>query len=196
MPHYLSYDKNNGTITGYIKSSNDDLNPVPRSDNETYVKVTSPEHIDALANLSPLTDRLTARIDGNEVRSLKVEPVFSGSILLSCDMLDLDGDGLAELPADGASVARIRAQLLGSDKKPVEVDGLRMDFRVTRGSLAQRSLEVQGSEAAVELRSTAETVRTRITASAKGFADGVLTLEFIPGEEYERLSSALSKRTT
>lgn len=196
MPHYLSYDKKSGAVTGYLKSFNDDLNPVPRNDHEAYVKVTSPEHIDVVSNLSPLTGRLQARIDDNELRSLKVEPVFSGFISLSCDKPDMDGDGIAELPADGTSVARIRAELLSSDKKAVKVDGLRMDFRVTRGALSQRHLRVQGSEAEVELRSAAETVRTRITASADGFRTGVLELEFVPGDEHQKLTNAAAQKKT
>lgn len=196
MPHYISYDKQTGTITGYIESSNEHFNPIPRSDNEVYVEVTSPEHIDLVSKLSPLTDRLTAKFDGKKIRSLKVEPAFSGSIVLSCDKPDLDGDGVAELPADGTSVVRIRAQLLGNDKETIKVDGLRMDFRVTRGYLTQRHMNVQGSEAAVELRSAAETVRTEITATADGFTAGALTLEFIPGEEYKSLLAAAGKRKT
>ncbi|XHS77629.1 hypothetical protein ACFJGW_18175 [Burkholderiaceae bacterium UC74_6] len=190
MPHYLSYEKKSGAVTGYLKFSSEDINPVPRSDDEAYVMVSSPEHIDMVARLSPVASRLHVRIEGNELRSLKAEPAFAGSIVLSCDLPDLDGDGRPELPADGSGVAHIRAQLLGNDKKPVKVDGLRMDFRVTRGRLSHRQVTVHGAEAAVELHSAAETVATRITASASGFAAGVLTLEFVPAEEYKELQKS------
>jgi hypothetical protein len=193
MPHYLSYDKASGAVTGYVKTSAEEIHPMPRTDEEAYLKVTAPEHIELISKLNPQSARLQARIDGNELRSLKLEPAFSGSIVLSCDKEDLDGDGIAELPADGTSVARIRVQLVDDDKKPVEVDGLAVDFRVTRGSLSQRRQIVQGSETEVELRSAGETVRSQVTATADGFQAGVLPLEFVPGDELQRLRAAARK---
>lgn len=190
MPHFLSYSKKTGEVTGYIHLSTGEATLVPRDADEAHLEVTSAEHIKALSTFRPAASRLKARVDGGALRSLHIEPAFVGSITLSSDRPDLDGDGIAELPADGGSVARITARLIGADKQPVPADDLRVDFRATRGALSLRSQASKGGEAQTDLRSTAETVRAVITATAEGYAEGRIALEFIPVDEYQTLQAS------
>lgn len=194
MPHFLSYSKKTGDVTGYVQMTAPDATLVPRDADEAYLEITSAENIKALAKFRPRESRLKARVDGGVLISLQVEPAFVGLIVLTCDRSDMDADGVAELPADGNSIARITARLVGADTKPIPADGLQVDFRVTRGSLSYRSQPSRAGQAQTDLRSTTETVRAVVTAAAKGYAQGRLSLEFIPVEEHRALQAGVANK--
>jgi hypothetical protein len=94
-------------------------------------------------------------------------------LILSCDVTDSDGDGIPDLPADGASVAQVTAKT--SDGADVDVT-----FRTTRGALVQRTVPTPRGAAAVELRAATETVAVVVTATAPGYRPAKLDMEFVP----------------
>lgn len=97
-------------------------------------------------------------------------------ITLSCDAGDRDKDGIPDLPADGTSTTKITAKI----EAGAAVD---ITFRTTRGSLSQRTVHATGDKpAVVELRAASETVAVTVTASAPGYRQATLQLEFIPAK--------------
>jgi len=94
-------------------------------------------------------------------------------LLMSSNIADTDGDGIPDLPADGASVAQITAKTSNS----ADID---VTFRTTRGSLSQRTIHASNGSATVELRAATETVAVVVTATAPGFRPGKFFLEFVP----------------
>lgn len=97
------------------------------------------------------------------------------AIRLRCDAGDADGDGVADLPADGDSSTVVTAAT--TDKAA----GVEITFRTTRGSLASRTaITADDGVASVALRSTTETVLATVTASAEGYRPDSLQLEMIP----------------
>jgi hypothetical protein len=161
----------------------------PRHEGEMYLEVTTPEHLDALTKFTPHETRIKARVEQGTLRALKVEPLFVGAIVLSCDRPDLDGDGVAELGADGKSVAHITARLVATTGKTAAPDGTEVRFRVTRGTLSSRRQVTHHAAATVELSATMETVTTTVTASAEGYRSASLKLEIIPAEELRQLAA-------
>jgi len=159
------------------------------------VEVTTEDEIKQLESFNPMTTRLKGRVNGGRVQTIKLEPLFVGRIALTCDRPDLDGDGVAELAADGTSVTRITATLLGRDGTPVRRRDARVRFHASRGMLSAREAQAETGTAEVELRAVAETVRARILAQAEGFEPGSLVLEFIPPEEHRKLAAADKKGT-
>jgi len=95
------------------------------------------------------------------------------SLQMSCNAGDADKDGVADLPADGKSVAMITATT--SDNGDVEVT-----FRTSRGALSQRAVASHNGVASVELRSATETVAVTVNATAPGYRPGRLDMEFVP----------------
>jgi hypothetical protein len=94
-------------------------------------------------------------------------------IHVSTDATDSDNDGIPDIPADGVSTARITAETPdGSDTE--------ITFRVTRGSISLRKVRTNKGKAMVELRSAGETVSSTITATAPGYRNGTIHIEFIP----------------
>jgi hypothetical protein len=189
MYHFVQYDKKKRVITGYLRSSSDELIPKPSSPDEEYVPVTDAEQAEQLSRMNPMTSRLGGEVSGGKVK-LKLESLFHGEIKLTCDLPDGDGDGLPELPADGRSVARIKATLYGDDGKVVTSGASAIRFQVSRGSVSRREVKAAKGVAEVEVRSVAETVRIRVTASAAGFKSATLEIETIPEEEYQSLAGS------
>lgn len=192
MRYYVTYDKKNGSVTGYLTSTAH-ITPVPRGVEEDIVEVTTDDEIKALSSFEPYQQRLNGRVESGVLSRLVLEPAFRGSVALSCDQPDLDGDGVAELPADGKSEAKITASLVDGDGKPLRAEGIKIDFRVTRGKLSTRQQAVKESGAEVRLRSADETTRARITAKAEGFREAGLLIEFIPPEEHRELLAGATK---
>lgn len=192
MNHFIRYDSRTGNITGHVFSMEDDVDPLPRSDAEQVLKITSEAEIEQLRNFNPFSSRITGRVRGGDLHALKVEPLFKGRILLTSENRDHDGDGMPEAAADGASVVRVKATIQGPDGKPVGAN-VPVAFSVTRGTLTNRKVDARNGFAEVEWRSPAETVQARIVAQAEGFRQASLTLEFIPPDEYRALSSSGKK---
>ena len=195
MDHYfITYDSKTGEMSGHFVSSTKDITPRPRFPGEAVLEVTSKEHIEKLASITPRSSRVMGRVEGGRLKALEVGPIFAGRIALVCDRPDMDGDGMAELPADGETVARITAKLLDREGKGVAREGLKIKFHVTRGSLSAREVQAKKGTAEVELRASAETVQARVVAQAEGFERGTLVLEFIPPEEHRKLAAASGKK--
>ena len=192
MQYFIRYDPRTGDIVGHLSASRQDISPVPRSAAEEILEVTSDDDKKALEGFDPASSRLKGRVHAGVLQSLKTEPIFTGRIALTSDHPDRDGDGWPELPADGTSVARIKATVVGPDGKPIK-EKTRIAFKVTRGTLSARAVDAKDGAAEVEWRSPTETVRARIIAHAEHFQEASLTLEFIPPDEFGKLSSRKSK---
>src|SRR5437870_597330 len=155
MDHYfITYDSKTGEMSGHFVSSTKDITPRPRFPGEAVLEVTSKEHIEKLASITPRSSRVMGRVEGGRLKALEVGPIFAGRIALVCDRPDMDGDGMAELPADGETVARITAKLLDREGKGVAREGLKIKFHVTRGSLSAREVQAKKGTAEVELRAS------------------------------------------
>ena len=186
MQFYVTYDIESGDVLGYLRTTSP-VKPRPRSDQEEFLPVSTEADIALLSRFSPGTHRLRGQVQDGVLHKLKTEPVAQGRIVLTSDGRDLDGDGVPELPADGKSVVTITAQVVDHDGQPLAREGLRIDFRVTRGVLSARRDVLRDGRAEVRLRAIEETITTEMTASAEGLSDGLLRLELIPPDEYQAL---------
>jgi hypothetical protein len=95
------------------------------------------------------------------------------ALFITSDAKDTDSDGVPDIPANGKAVANITVTT--ADNSDTQVT-----FRTTRGSLSQRTVATTNGKAVVQLRSAAETVPAAVTATATGYRDATLALEFIP----------------
>lgn len=195
MDHYfVRYDSKSGDVLSHFVSSTNEITPMSRFAGEAVIEIKEEEHKKNLASFDPMSSRLQGRVDGGLLQMLKVEPIFAGRIALTCDRPDMDADGAPEVSADGASIARVTATLLGRDGKTLQRESARIRFQVTRGSLSRREIQAEKGTAQIELRAAAETVQARIVAQAEGFEQGTLVLEFIPPEEHRTLAAAYKKK--
>src|SRR5262245_43000063 len=113
MHYFIKYNRKSGDVFAYFISSTNTITYIPRFPGEAAIEVTTDDEIKVLDSFDPMADRLKGRVDGGVVQRLRAEPIHSGHILLECDQSDLDGDGLPELAADGTSIARITAKIVG-----------------------------------------------------------------------------------
>jgi hypothetical protein len=138
------------------------------------------------AGYTIVESELNMDIERAEVRNFPMKPVIAERatpvlprIVLTTTARDDDGDGVSEIPADGKSKAALRVTLQDVKgialKKSVEVS-----FRVTAGSISQRTVKTEGGKATVQLTASQETVTAVIYAFAEGFTPASLTLEFVP----------------
>ncbi|MEJ3748628.1 Ig-like domain-containing protein [Actinomycetes bacterium KLBMP 9797] len=98
------------------------------------------------------------------------------ALKLRCDARDADGDGVPDLPADGAAATVVTAST--TDRAA----GVAITFRTTHGALSSRTATTtQDGAASVNLRASTETVLATVTATADGYRSGSLQLEMIPG---------------
>ena len=190
MPDLVTYDRATGAVTGYVRSSSDDITILPRSDAEGLAPVTDEKSLAVLADAAPGDVRLVGRVAGGELTSLRVEPRHRGVISLTCGASDLDGDGRAEVPADARSRVTITATVLGPDGEPDPAADVEVAFRTTRGALSARRARVSEGRAEVSLRAVSETTAVRVVAQADGYAEGTLDLELIPAAEHRELVAA------
>ena len=193
MYYFIKYDSKTGDVLGLVKSSTKDITPNPRFEGEATVEVTSEEMTGKLQAFDPLSARLSGRVHGNKVQTLSVAPRFRGRIVLEANQPDRDGDGKPEVAADGSSAVDITALLVDRDGQPATKESVPIRFAVTRGSLAARDVSSRNGQARISWRSPAETVVARISATAEGFEQAALVVEFIPPDEYTALSSSQKK---
>jgi hypothetical protein len=117
-------------------------------------------------------------------------------ILLTSDAPDTDGDGLAEVAADGKAVVTITAEI-----QEVGVEGKRVDrdvplvFKTTGGTLSQRFVLAAKGLARVTLTASQETVTVTVTAQAEGLKEGSISFEFLPPVDAAKLQESSLKRT-
>ena len=191
---FVYFDKRTGAITGRFRTSTPDLLPKPLSPHEGQAPVTDPEHMKLLTSEArgrrPV---LEGKVVEGRITSLKVLERASRTIRLDSDLPDNDGDGVPELPADGQTVARIKATLEGGPGKEHGAPQV-VRFRVTHGALSRRTVEVRAGVAEVDLRSSQETVQVRLTAAAEGYEPAALLLEFIPEEEFAAYRAGSGRR--
>jgi hypothetical protein len=200
--HFVTYNRETGEVTGHFLSSTTEFLPKPLSPADANLQVTDQSHLDLLqaarsrTTAGPGGFRVTGRIADGKVVELGVAPAFEGRIHLTTHPAPRHGAGRAEIPADGASVIQITATIqVNAGQPPAHAPHAgshhkvpaTVSFRTDRGALSRRTAEVVNGRAQVELRSVAETVRARVTASAKGFQPGAVTIEFIPPEEFEAI---------
>ncbi|HKI33545.1 MAG TPA: hypothetical protein VKA46_16945 [Gemmataceae bacterium] len=200
LHHFVTYNRQTGEITGHFLSSTTEFLPKPLSPGDANLQVSEQGHLDLLqaarSRATPASGafRVTGRVAAGKVAELSVVPVFGGRVHLATHPAPRHGAGRAEIPADGASVIQITATIQDNAGQPLahaphagshhKVPAT-ISFRTDHGALSRRTAEVVNGRALVELRSVAETVRARVTASAKGFQPGAVTIEFIPPEEFE-----------
>ncbi len=185
MYYFVTRNKKTGEITGYFKASSKRFVPAQPTPDEENIEVTDEQHIKLLNEFNPMKSQLRGTVDAKLGLKLSAEPAYQGQIELSCDLPDRDGDGLPELPADGKSVARIKATLVGPKGKVLVDRDIPVRFQVNRGMLSRMQVNAEKGAAEVELRSIPETVRIRVTATAEGFERGLLDLQLVPPGEYE-----------
>lgn len=106
-------------------------------------------------------------------------------IVLSTSAPDADGDGLAELPADGESEAEITATLQDALGEVI-TDPVEVEFRTSAGALSSRSAVSKKGKASVDLTASRETVMASVSAWAKGFEPVSIEFEFLPVEKEGR----------
>ena len=109
-------------------------------------------------------------------------------IVLATSAQDTDGDGLAELPADGESKAEITATLYDALGEVIK-DNVEVQFRTSAGALSSRYAVTKKGQATVELKASRETVMASVSASAAGFEPATIEFEFLPEEKSERKST-------
>jgi len=188
MHHFLRYNSKTGKILGTFRSSSNQLLPKPLEPDEKHLEITDKKYLDLLAARDPRATRLVGDVESGSIRSLKVESLFRGRIVIISTLQDLDGDGLPELPADGKSVARLEARLTNLHGEVLKEDGVKVHFTLTRGVLSLREVTTKGGIAQFEVGAATETVQSRITAQADGFESASITMEFIPPLEFSELS--------
>ncbi|MCH7342703.1 Ig-like domain-containing protein [Pelomonas sp. CA6] len=189
LHEFVIYEKRTGRITGHFRTSTPDLLPNPSSPELAFAPVTEESQVELLRTLDR-SHRLAGSVLSDKVNALKLEPRHQGKLVLSCDARDLDQDGRAELPADGASRTRLEVRLVTADGRPIQEGAPVVSFAVTRGTLSSRTAKAQDGIATVELTSAAETVSTLVSAQAEGFEASSLSLEFLPVQEFKVLSQA------
>jgi hypothetical protein len=105
-------------------------------------------------------------------------PPLLAEIVLTTTALDIDGDGVPEVPADGKSAASVRVSLLDA-KGMTLMKSVEVHFRTTAGTLSQREVMTDRGKATVELISSRETVTAFVYAFAEGFKPDYLKFEFV-----------------
>jgi hypothetical protein len=105
--------------------------------------------------------------------------VTPGTLKLSSTAKDNDGDGIPELRANGKDSTTVTVDASLADGKPVP-DPVPVTFRTTAGRLSARVVDLEEGKATVQLTAGRETVAVTVIASARGFADARLDLEFVP----------------
>lgn len=194
MKYYLTYDKKTGSIIGCCKASDIDSLPEPRMPNEGFIEATQKKHIGIIASMNPRKEKITGKVKKEKIDTLAIEPLFKGEIRLSTNAKDNDGDGLPELPADGESIARIKVATVDTKGRVIKDKTVKVEVRVSRGTLSKRQVQTKNGIAEVELRSALETTQCQISSSAPEFVRGYLLMEFIPVTEYEMLTKGKQKR--
>jgi len=189
MHYFIRYNHRTGAVSGCFRTSSKEFVPAPLFPEEENLEITDAKQIALVGSLDSRTSRLTGAVDAGRIRTLKIEPNTRGRVELSCDLPDLDGDGMPELPADGVSVARLTARVFDHEGHALKPEDTRVSFRVTRGTLSSRATTVVNGKAEVDWKSPTETVEAHIAASAEGYQETALTLEFIPADEYRTLSA-------
>jgi hypothetical protein len=190
---FVYYEKHSGRITGRFRTSTPELLPKPPSPAHDQVLVTDKEYLELLSSFNSARDVLDGKIRDGKIATLDVKPRYHGQVELKTALVDLDGDGIPELPADGVATAHMTAQFVDHEGNALKPKGTRVSFRVTRGALSSRAIEIVNGRAEVDWKSPVETVQARITASAEGYQESTFALEFIPPDEYRALSSKRKK---
>ena len=178
MPHLVTYNRQTGEITGRFRVSSSQYMPI-HADDVGLAEVTEPEHLKLIGTINPMTHRIRGAVVDGKIENFEVGSRYRGKIVLS-----VAEGGRTEIPADGASSLRIQAAVYEANDKKRLGEPVPITFQVTRGSLSRRRVETSHGTAVVELRSVAETVPSRITASSPGLESSSLTVQFIPPDEY------------
>jgi hypothetical protein len=113
------------------------------------------------------------------VRPLEVIRVREPAIVLHTKATDSDGDGLAEVPADGTTKTAFTVEIR-DQKGKLTREAVKLLIRTTAGALSAREVTTSNGKASFTLKSSVETVIATVTATAKGFQSGTIALEFIP----------------
>lgn len=185
MHDFIRYEIASGRIVGHFRVSDAEYAPRP-PEGCAHVELTDPEAAARIQTLDYGRFSLGGLVRDGVIESIDVVPRYTGHIELTSDLEDRDGDGVVELPADGAAEATITARLVGSDGRPVKGD-VAVSFQVSRGVLSSRQVQAEAGVALVTVRSIAETVVVRVTASAPDFQRGTLDIEIIPPAEFAEL---------
>lgn len=193
MHYFVLYNEKDEDIVGYAKSLENDQVPFLGDENVKAIEITDETQIQAIANMNLRTETIRGTVSQAKVEQLEVISRFEGRLVLSIDLEDCDGDGLPELPADGATKAEITASLVDLDGNSLEKDNVAIKFRITRGTLDHREVITQKGRGQVTLTSSVETTNCLLIASADGYERAELRLEFIPPNEFKELQSGDKK---
>ncbi len=190
MHYFITYVKKTGKITGMFRASSAEVLPDPPSPEEAIAEVVEKAHLEAIADVDAMEYSIAGTVSKGKVDTVELEPRFRGSVTLSTDAQDRDGDGKPELPADGKTSATVRATLQDRKGKPLTNYPDPVRFRVTRGTLGQREVKAKKGVAETAVASSVETTECEVTATAPGLKPGRLTLEFIPVDEFRAISGS------
>ncbi len=101
------------------------------------------------------------------------------ALSLETQARDADGDGIAEIPADGKTKSEMTVTLaIEEDSTPSQP--IRIRIRTTAGTLSHREVVTKEGKASFTLTSSLETVTAHVSASTEGFQPAMLELEFTP----------------
>lgn len=130
----------------------------------------------------PLAEVEVANFPANPAIIARRAAASAGAITLSTSAADADGDGLAELPANGRSKAAITATLHDAAGNLVAAP-TEVRFRTTAGALSARAATTEQGVCAIQLTASRDTVLAHLSAAAEGFAPARISLEFVPPEK-------------
>jgi hypothetical protein len=176
----LIYNKKTGKIVGVsmIISDTSGVIPQPNMENVDF-KIKGVEGYILPDDESVLRDmhNYTLELDneGNPIGFVRKEVL---KIELSTDATDTNGDGVAEIPAGGASCNLI-ASVRNEYGKIIKERPFRIQFITTGGILREYLTETRNGVARVQITSVPETKRVHVIARADGCMPGELDLDFV-----------------
>lgn len=179
---------------GLCKVSGSDSLPKPRTPEEAFLEVTKKSHIESIASIDYRKQRIKGKVKDDKIKELKVESLFQGQIKLTTDAKDRDGDGIPELPADGSSTAKIKANIYNLQGRVMKGKSVKVRFRVSRGAISMREGQTKDGVVEVELMSSVETTQSRIIATADAFESDAMIFEFIPVKEFQMFTKGKKKK--
>jgi hypothetical protein len=100
-------------------------------------------------------------------------------IELVIDAPDHDGDGIAEMKADGKSKVTITASVQDEEDRLITGAKNEIHFLTTGGVLSDRVVKCKGGVAKTTLQSVKETLTPTITAFSDGVLAGEIKVEFV-----------------
>lgn len=131
------------------------------------------------SDLALAGDRAIATGPPDQLRIVERAQETRPLLVMRTEAKDDDGDGVAEIAANGKSVAVIHVTAQTAEGEVLGED-VPITFRTTAGHLSARTVDTKKGAATVRLTSTRETVLAQVVAMAPGFEPAHLEIEFVP----------------